>query len=207
MAWKAIIYDLGGVLVDWNPLHVYDEQYFDSAEKRKFFFDQVCTSDWNERQDEGYSIALATEEKVKEFPEWESPIRDFYGRWTEMLKGPIADSVDLFRRLREKTDLRFYALTNWSHETFPVALERFEFLQWFDGIVVSGTEKNRKPFPSFYQLLLERYSLQASEVIFIDDNLRNIHAARELGIESIPFTDAESLEKKITALLNVSLNR
>ena len=207
MRFKAIIYDLGGVLVDWNPLHVFNDQYFESEEQRKFFFEQVCTADWNERQDEGYPIALATEEKVKEFPEWEAPVRDFYGRWVEMLRGPIDDSVELFRRLKENSHLKFYALTNWSHETFPIALERFEFLHWFDGIVVSGTEKNRKPFPDFYQILLDRYSLDASEVIFIDDNLRNVKAAEEMGIKSIPFINAERLEKELKALLDIAVDR
>lgn len=206
MTVKAIIYDLGGVLVDWNPLHVFDDNYFESEEKRKFFFDQVCTGDWNERQDEGYPIALATEEKVSEFPEWEAPIRDFYGRWKEMLRGPIPESVDLFRRLKESTDLKFYALTNWSAETFPVALERFDFLQWFDGIVVSGIEKSRKPFPDFYQLLLDRYALNAGEVIFIDDNLRNIKAAEEMGIQGIPFTDTKTVEKRLSELLHIPLH-
>ena len=204
---KAIIYDLGGVLVDWNPLHVFDDNYFESEEKRKFFFEKVCTGDWNERQDEGYPIALATEEKVSEFPEWEVPIRDFYGRWKEMLRGPIPASVDLFRRLKENTDLKFYALTNWSAETFPVALERFDFLQWFDGIVVSGIEKSRKPFPDFYQLLLDRYALNAGEVIFIDDNLRNIKAAEEMGIQGIPFTDTKTVEKRLSELLHTPLHR
>ncbi len=206
MAWKAIIYDLGGVLIDWNPLHLYDDQYFDSEEKRIFFLEQICTSDWNEIQDGGYPIALATEQKVKEFPEWEEPIRDFYGRWVEMLKGPIEDSLELFQHLKNNTGLKFYALTNWSDETFPVALERFEFLQWFDGIVVSGIEKNRKPFPDFYQLLLDRYELNADEVIFIDDNVRNIKAAEELGIRSIHFTEAASLEKQLSKLLHIPLH-
>lgn len=207
MEWKAIIFDLGGVLVDWNPLHVYNDQYFESEEKRKFFFDNVCTGDWNERQDEGYSIALATEEKVKEFPEWESPIRDFYGRWTEMLKGPLDESVELFQRLRENTDLKFYALTNWSAETFPIALERFDFLEWFDGIVVSGVEKSRKPFPDFFQLLLDRYSLNASELIFIDDNLRNVKAAEKMGIKSIQFKNATDLANELGELLDIPLHR
>ena len=206
MTVKAIIYDLGGVLVDWNPLHVFDDNYFESEEKRKFFFEQVCTGDWNERQDEGYPIALATEEKVSEFPEWEAPIRDFYGRWKEMLRGPIPESVDLFRRLKKNTDLKFYALTNWSAETFPVALARFDFLQWFDGIVVSGIEKSRKPFPDFYQLLLDRYSLTAGEVIFIDDNLRNIKAAEQMGIQGIPFTDTKTVEKRLSELLHIPLH-
>ncbi len=203
MGKKALIYDLGGVLIDWNPLYVFNEQYFQSDEERRYFFEQVCTAEWNENQDAGYPIALATEEKVKEFPEWERAIRDYYGRWTEMLGGPIHDSVELFRRMKEASALRFYALTNWSAETFPIALDRFEFLHWFDGRVVSGEEKTRKPFPEFYQLLLDRYALQPGEVVFIDDNLRNVRAAELLGIESIQFQNAPQLE---SALKNAGFN-
>jgi 2-haloacid dehalogenase len=207
MKWKAIIYDLGGVLVDWSPVHVFHDTYFESEEKRRFFFDHVCTNDWNERQDEGYPIEKATEDKIKEFPEWEASIRDYYGRWVEMLRGPIADSVELFRRLKDNNDLKFYALTNWSAETFPIALERFDFLHWFDGIVVSGIEGSRKPFPSFYQLLLDRYELKASEVIFIDDNIRNVKAAEEIGICSLQFIDAATLEKQLSDSFHIPLNR
>ena len=110
------------------------------------------------------------------------------------------------RNLLKNTDLKFYALTNWSAETFPVALERFDFLQWFDGIVVSGIEKSRKPFPDFYQLLLDRYALDAGEVIFIDDNLRNIKAAEEMGIQGIPFTDTKTVEKRLRELLHIPLH-
>lgn len=190
---NTIIFDLGGVLIDWNPNYVFTGDYFETAEKRNFFFEEVCTANWNENQDAGYPIVQATHDKLAEFPEWEKPIKDFYGRWTEMLGGPIHGTVAIFRQLMENPKLKFYALTNWSAETFPVALERFDFLQWFDGRLVSGEEKTRKPFPEFYQLLLDRYQVISSQALFIDDNLRNIQAAQALGINGIHFQSPEKL--------------
>ncbi|HUR65629.1 MAG TPA: HAD-IA family hydrolase, partial [Chitinophagaceae bacterium] len=111
--------------------------------------------------------------------------------------GPIGETVELFRQLKEKGKYKFYALTNWSAELFPIALQKYDFLHWFDGIVVSGEEKIRKPFPRIYQLLLERYSVKASDVLFIDDNLRNINAAEALGIESHHFKNAAGLEEEL----------
>jgi 2-haloacid dehalogenase len=194
---NTIIFDLGGVLIDWNPDYVFDENYFDSPEKRDFFFQNVCTPDWNENQDAGYPIGKATEEKLAEFPEWEKPIKDFYGRWVEMLGEQIQGTVDIFKKLKENNNLKFYALTNWSAETFPIALNRFDFLNWFDGLVVSGEERMRKPFPEFYQLLLERYNVSPEEALFIDDNLRNVKAARDLGIKSIQFISLEQLSDEL----------
>lgn len=193
---ETIIYDLGGVLIDWNPMYVY-KGYFESEEKQNYFFEKVCTSDWNEAQDAGRSIAEATEERIQKFPEWEQAIRDYYGRWEEMLGGPIEDSVEVFRELKDSGKVKLYALTNWSAETFPIALGRYDFLHWFDGRVVSGEEKTRKPFPEFYQILLDRYTVDVSKTIFIDDNARNVAAAVNLGIESIHFKDAASLKAEL----------
>lgn len=197
---NRIIFDLGGVLIDWNPKYIFDEHYFDSVEKRDHFLEHICTLDWNEQQDAGYPIAKAVEEKVAAFPEWEKAIRDYYDRWINMLKGPITETVELFRELKKNRALKFYALTNWSAELFPVALERFDFLKWFDGIVVSGEEKMRKPAPAFYNLLLERYCVKPGEALFIDDNLRNIKAAEMLGIKSIHFQSPEQLKKELKEL-------
>lgn len=194
---KAIIFDLGGVLIDWNPRYVFHDAYFDTVEKRDYFFQHICTSDWNEKQDEGYPIAKATEERIALFPEWEKAISDYYGRWTEMLRGPIHETVDIFRELKQDPRLKFYALTNWSAETFPVALGRFDFLQWFDGRVVSGEEKTRKPFPEFYRLLLNRYHVKPEEALLIDDSLRNVKAGELLGIQSIQFTNATELKDQL----------
>jgi len=197
MAVEAIIWDLGGVLIDWKTTYVFDEHYFDSIEKRDYFFEHVCTSDWNENQDAGYPIVQSTTEKIAEHPEWTPAIRDFYGRWEEMLRGPIQETVDIFRDLRAVQQYKFYALTNWSAETFPIALQRFDFLHWFDGRVVSGEEKTRKPYPDFYQILLDRYQLNPERSLFIDDNLRNVKAAEALHIPSVHFQNSDQLRAEL----------
>jgi 2-haloacid dehalogenase len=194
---NTIIFDLGNVLVDWNPKYVFNETYFDSIGKRDHFLNHICTPDWNEQQDEGRSIVEATEELIKQFPEWESAIRDFYGRWTDMLQGPITGSVEIFRRLKATGKYKLYALTNWQAGLFDIALVRYNYLHWFDGRLVSGEEKMRKPFPAFYRLLLNRYQVSAGEALFIDDSLRNINAAKELGIHCIHFRSPEQLQDEL----------
>ena len=196
---NTIIFDLGGVLIDWNPRKVY-RTIFKTENEIDWFFENICTSDWNENQDAGYSISKATEELEAQYPEWEKEIRAFYGRWVEMLGGPIQETVDLFKELKQNQSLKFYALTNWSAETFPIAIERFEFLEWFDGILVSGEEKTRKPFPGFYQKLLDKYSIDSFKAIFIDDNLRNVKAGENLGIKGIHFTDPANLKMRLIEL-------
>lgn len=190
----TIIFDLGGVLLDWNPLYVYDDNYFKTSEERDYFFSKVCTSEWNEEQDAGRAISDATHVLVKQFPDWEQPIRDYYGRWTEMLRGPIPETVEIFRQLKQSGKYRLYALTNWQAELFQIALVRYNFLYWFDGRVVSGVEKTRKPFREFYRLLLTRYQVDAGKAIFIDDNLRNVEGAEAVGIKSIHFSSPQQLK-------------
>ena len=197
---KNIIFDLGGVLVDWNPEYVYLDVFKGDRKKMKWFFDEVCTFDWNENQDAGYPLAQATEDRIKLFPQYEEWIRVFYGRWEEMLGGPIEGTVKLLKALVANPDYRVLALTNWSAETFPVALKKFEFLHWFEGIVVSGTEKTRKPFANIYQITLDRYALNASDSLFIDDNLRNIEAAQALGIQTIHFKNPDQLQEALQLL-------
>jgi 2-haloacid dehalogenase len=196
----TIIFDLGNVLVDWNPKYVFDENYFDSPDKREYFFTNICTNDWNEQQDEGRSIVEATQDLIRKFPDWEQAIRDYYGRWTEMLKAPIPETVEIFRQLKEMGKHKIYALTNWQAGLFDIALVRYDFLHWFDGRVVSGEEKTRKPFPEFYQRLLDRYNVNPAAALFIDDNLRNINAAETLGIKSIHFVSPAQLKKELHEL-------
>ena len=195
---QAIIFDLGGVLIDWNPAYLFDK-LFDDAEKKKHFLENICSPDWNEEQDAGRSIKEATETLVAQHPEWKEYIEAYYDRWTEMLGGPIHDTVEIFRQLKQTGRYQLYALTNWSGELFPVALGLYEFLHWFDGRVVSGDEKMRKPFPEFYQLTLDRFQLKAANTLFIDDNLRNIKAAEKLGIQCILFESPEQLKKDLQA--------
>ena len=195
----TIIFDLGGVLIDWNPEYVYLDVFNGDREKMQWFFDHICTHDWNENQDAGYPLEKATADRIALFPEHEELIRMFYGRWEEMLGGAIDGSVRILRKLIDSQQFKVVALTNWSHETFPIALQTFDFLHWFEGILVSGEEKTRKPFKDIYQLTLERFNSDPERSIFIDDNLRNILAAQEFGIKTIHFKSPEKLEVELKA--------
>ena len=198
---ETIIFDLGAVLIDWNPRHLY-RKIFSSEEEMENFLRDVCTSDWNETQDEGRTLAEGTELLVNNFPHHEENIRAYYGRWDEMLGGEIEGTKNILHRLKESGQYKLYALTNWSDETFPIAWAMYPSLHWFDGIVVSGKEKMRKPAHAFFQLLLDRYNADAHTSLFIDDNLRNVLAAREFGIDTILFESPEQLK---TALENRSI--
>ncbi len=190
----TIIFDLGGVLIDWNPEYVFRE-VIPNVERRKYFFENICTHDWNVEQDAGRPISVATQLLVDQHPEWEPEIRTYYDRWEDMLGGPIPETVELLRELRDRGEHRLLALTNWSGETFPVALARYDFLHWFEGIVVSGDEKTRKPFPGIYQTLLSRYKVEPAQAIFIDDGPKNIQGAENVGIRGLQFQDAGALRK------------
>jgi 2-haloacid dehalogenase len=196
---NTIVFDLGGVLIDWNPRYVY-RTIFKTEEEIDWFFENICTHDWNEQQDAGYLISKGTEELVNLHPRWEKEIRAYYGRWVEMLGGPIHETVEIFRQIKQKPEIKTFALTNWSAETFPIALDRFDFLHWFDGRLVSGEEKTRKPFPDFYQKLIDKFSINPSQAVFIDDNLRNVKAAEEHGMTGIHFKNADELRKSLTGL-------
>ena len=193
MTIKTIIFDLGGVLIDWNPEYLYLDIFEGDRVKMNAFFEQVCTMDWNENQDAGYPLSEAIEDRIALFPEYETLIKIYYGRWEEMLGEAITGSVQILKKLINDPKFRVVALTNWSAETFPVALKRFDFLHWFEGIVVSGTEKTRKPYPEIYQITLDRFNIAPSETLFIDDNLRNIKGAEALGINGIHFSTPEKL--------------
>jgi 2-haloacid dehalogenase len=193
---NTIIFDLGGVLIDWNPAYVF-EKLIEDKEKRSYFFANICTSAWNEEQDAGRSIKEATDMLVDQYPEWQEYIEAYYGRWEEMLGGPIDETVTIFRQLKESGRYKLYALTNWSAELFPVALRKYDFLHWFDGRLVSGEEKTRKPFPEFYQLLVDRFNINKEEALFIDDNLRNAESAQAFGIDTIRFESPAQLKAEL----------
>lgn len=196
---ETIIFDLGGVLIDWDPRYLY-QKLFDDAERMEYFLTHITNSDWNEQQDAGRSLAEATEALLMQHPQWEAHIRAFYGRWTEMLNGPIEPTLAIFKELKEQDQYSLFALTNWSAETWPIAWDRYDFLHWFEGILVSGQEMMRKPTPRIYQLMEERFPLQLSTSIFIDDNLRNVEAARREGLQSIHFTGARALREELVQL-------
>lgn len=195
---QTIIFDLGGVLIDWNPRYLYRKLFESEAEMERFLA-EVTTSDWNEEQDGGRSLAEATNLLIAQHPSQETMIRAFYDRWTEMLGGPISNTVDILTQLKEEENYPLFALTNWSAETWPIALEHFEFLHWFEGVLVSGQENMRKPNPRIYKLLEERFPLTLETSLFIDDNLRNVMAARELGLRTIHFQNPQQLREELSA--------
>ncbi|GAB5551032.1 MAG: HAD-IA family hydrolase [Saprospiraceae bacterium] len=193
---ENIIFDLGGVIIDWDPKRLY-RKIFKTEKEINYFLEHICTSDWNELQDEGRSLKEATEVLVNQHPQYQVEIEAFYGRWEEMLGGLINGTVDLAQQIHKKGDHKLWALTNWSAETFPIAEERYHIFDLFDGILVSGKEKLKKPDLKIYQLLLNRYHLDPENCLFIDDNLRNIKAAKSLGIHSHHFKNVENLRQAL----------
>ena len=191
---KNIIFDFGGVLVDWNPVYLYSK-VFENESDMNYFLDNICTSEWNVQQDAGRPLAEATEALQKEFPEHKKMIGHFYGRWEEMLGGVFEENVRVLKLLKQNYPL--YGLTNWSGETITTAYDKYDFFSYLDGIVVSGDEKLIKPDPKLYQILLDRYNLIASESLFIDDNIKNIAAAEKMGFQTIHFTEDMDLEKEV----------
>ena len=192
----TVIFDLGGVLIDWNPRYLY-RKIFSTEEEINWFLENVCTNEWNERQDAGRSFEDATHELEKRFPKHKDAIQAWYGRWEETVGGPINETVDILRAIRDQKQHRLYALTNWSAETFPWAWQNFGFLRWFEGIVVSGEEKLVKPNARIYEVLLDRYKVTPSRAVFIDDNLKNVAGAHAAGIHGIHFQGAEKLKEEL----------
>ena len=192
----TVVFDLGGVLIDWNPRHLYRTIFADEAEIEDFLT-HVCPMDWNERQDAGRPFAEAVAERVALFPEHRAAIEAYQTRWVEMLGGAFDDTVEILREQVDRAPV--YALTNWSAETWPHAVARYPFLGWFAGIVVSGDEGCAKPDPRIFEILEERYSLEPATTVFIDDNRRNFEAARERGYDAIHFTDPAALRDALAS--------
>lgn len=200
MAINTIIFDLGGVLIDWNPRYVF-RQLFETEAEVEDFLQNICTGAWNHEQDKGRSLAEGTEALVQQHPEWEAHIRAYYGRWSEMLRGPIHETVELLQQLKAGGQYRLLALTNWSAETFPIALERYDFLQWFESILVSGEEKMAKPDAEIFELLFERYRIDPKTSVFIDDSPKNVQSAADLGVTAIHFRSPMQLREELSEAL------
>lgn len=193
---STVVFDLGGVLIDWNPRHLYRKILADEPEKMEWFLSNICTSEWNAKQDAGRTMQEACDVLVQEYPEHEELIRVYYDRWEEMIAGPIEGTVDILRRVRDST-YSLYGLTNWSAETFPVARERFEFLGWFEGIVVSGDIGLIKPDPTIFEHLISTFDLTPEETVFIDDSAPNVETAGQMGFRAIRFEDPDQLQSEL----------
>ena len=192
---KNIVFDFGGVLVDWNPRYLYDK-YFGDEQQSQWFLDNICLYSWNLQMDGGKPFAEGVAELQAEHPEWAEAIGIYHTRWVEMMGGEVEGTADVLRRLKAK-GYGIYGLTNWSAETFPLIRDTYPVFGEFDGIVVSGEEHLLKPNAAIYHCLLERYNLQPEESIFIDDNADNVAAAKAVGMESVRFADAATLVQQL----------
>ncbi len=184
---NTIVFDVGNVLLRWDPRHLY-RQIFDQEEEMEWFLANVCTHDWNIEQDRGRDWDEAVALLVKEHPTREAQIRAFHERWEETVFGTYEDNVALLGRLRE-AGVPTYCITNFSGPKFVLAQKRFPFLAGFDGIIVSGDERLLKPDPAIYRLLLDRYRLEAEDCIFIDDSPANVDGARGVGMHAIHYAE------------------
>lgn len=199
MSIKNIVFDFGGVVMDWDPRYFFKD-HFNDDDKMEYFLKNIVTDEWNGEQDRGRTLAEGTELQVAKHPEWEKEIRAYYDNWTTMLKSDIPHNVAVLRKL-EHSKYELFGLTNWSAETFPYALENYDFFTIFkEKIVVSGTEKLIKPDPTIWNLLLNRYQIKAEESVFIDDNAKNIEVARSLGFICIHIKEDTNLEKELRDL-------
>ena len=198
---KNIIFDFGGVLVDWNPHYLFDA-YFNDEEKCNYFIENVCNTEWNAQMDKGKPFEVAVKERIAVFPEFEEAIRLYQSEWMKTMGEEIPGMYELIKSLKENGFPVIYGLTNWSAETFPPVREKYEIFSLIDHIVCSGEEKLLKPDPKIYQTLLERYNLKAEESVFIDDNINNVKGAIDMGMKSIRFVNAEQLQKDLNELLN-----
>ncbi|WP_066733920.1 MULTISPECIES: HAD family phosphatase [Hyphomicrobiales] len=189
------VFDVGNVLIRWDPFRVYREMIPDEA-KRQWFLQNVCTSAWNLEQDRGRSWEEGVALLVASHPEWEAQIRAYDERWHEAVPGMIEDSVAVLEALKARGE-KVYAITNFSREKWAECLIRFPFLQSFDGVVVSAHERVIKPDPAIYRILLERYDLAAEDCVFIDDSAKNIETARALGMQGIHFVEPVDLRAEL----------
>lgn len=195
---STVVFDLGGVLIDWDPRYVYRAMGGTEAEI-DHFLEHVAVSEWNRQMDAGKPFAQAIAERKETFPEHGEWLEAWWSRWPDMLGGPIHGTVDVLADLHER-GTPLYALTNWSAETFPIARERFDFLGWFDGIVVSGEIQKAKPDAAIYRHLADDFGIALPEAVFIDDVPANVEAARSVGLHGLLFEGPEALRRDLEAL-------
>ncbi len=192
---KDIIFDFGGVLVEWDPRRLY-RKIFDSEKEMEWFLANICTGEWNAQQDAGRPFAQGVALLKEQYPKYAKEIEMFYTRWEEMLGGEVEGMPELLGELKDR-GYKLYGLTNWSAQTFPVARARFHVFDLLDGLVVSGEEKLIKPDHALFRRLLERFSLRAENCVFVDDSPANCAAARELGMSAVDFKNAEQLREAL----------
>lgn len=196
---KNIIFDFGGVLIDWNPLHLYNRYFLGDEAKARWFIDNICTMEWNVQMDAGKPFADGIRELTDLHPEWADAIAAYRARWQEMIGGPIPGMTDVVHQLKD-AGYHVFGLSNWSWETLSTIIDDYPVIKELEGVVISGLEYVIKPQPEIYRLLLERYRLKADECVFIDDNLANVQGAEAVGMHGLLFAGPEMLKEEFKKL-------
>jgi 2-haloacid dehalogenase len=195
----GVVFDLGGVVIDWNPRYVYRDIFAGDEAKMETFLTKICPQSWNEKQDAGRSLEAGTRERVALFPAWEREIRAFYDRWIEMIGEPIPKTAELMDELKA-LGLPLYALSNWSAELFPLVRRKVPAFALFDRIFLSGEYRMIKPDPRFFEAVLAEIPLPRERLVFIDDSPANVAGGQAVGLRSLHFTGAETLRGQLRAL-------
>ena len=201
---KNIVFDFGGVLIDWNPRYLYRSYFGCDEERMEWFLQNVCTYPWNIQMDGGKPFAEGVAELTAQHPEWAEAIGVYHTRWAEMIGGEVEGTASLIKRLKA-AGYRVFGLTNWSMETYPLIRDNYEVFSLFEGVVVSGEEHLLKPDEKIYSCLLERYSLEAAESVFLDDNADNVAGAEAVGMEAVRFVDAQQAEAELKSRFGIEL--
>ncbi len=195
---QAIIFDFGGVLLDWNPRFLY-RRFFDEPDEIDRFLSEIGFQDWNAQQDKGRPFAEGVAELSRAFPKYETLIRAYRDYWEESISGPIGGSVTILESLKRE-GLELYGLSNWSAETFPIALKKYGFFALFDSIIISGAVNMIKPDPAIFEYTVHRIARPPEQCLIIDDSETNIQVARGLGFAAIHFRSPQQLEKELRDL-------
>jgi len=193
---QTIIFDFGGVLLEWNPRHLYRRFFPNQPQAMENFLSEISFSEWNLQQDKGRPFAEAVAQLSEQFPEHRHLIRAYHEYWEESIVGPISGTVQILRRLKQN-GRRLYGLSNWSAETYPIARKKYDFFDLFDDIVLSGEVGHIKPDPEIFQIILDKIGRPAQECLLIDDSLPNIEQANKMGFVTIHFQSPEQLEKEL----------
>lgn len=200
---KTVVFDLGRVLIDYEPRYLFRKMFGNNTEDMEYFLSNICNFEWNAEQDAGRTFQEGVDLLLAEYPQYEPYIVAYKDRWEETIGDEISESVSILKQIKQ-SNMPLYALTNWSAETFPFARRRFDFLTWFDDILVSGEVKLRKPDLKIYQLLFEKFNINPSTTLFIDDTYENIVAAQQSGMQTIHFENPQQMRRELTEYCLIS---
>lgn len=190
-----MVFDIGGVLLDWDPRHLY-RKVFDDEDAMEQFLGRICTPEWHAPHDRGARTADSCARLAEAHPEHADEIWAWLQRGEEMVAGPIQENVEILAELR-RAEVACFALSNMEAETFPLRRARFAFFDLFDGIVISGLEGMAKPDPAIFELLLRRFGLEGGATVFVDDNAENVAAASALGMRSVLYESSDALRRAL----------